>query len=67
VVDLDYPEDSEAETDMNVIMTDQGGFIEIQGTAEGAPFVKDELDSMLELAKQGIETLFELQKETLEG
>ena len=67
VVDLDYPEDSEAETDMNVIMTDQGGFIEIQGTAEGAPFVQEELDSMLTLAKQGIEKLFVLQKEALEG
>src|SRR5680860_32454 len=67
VVDLDYPEDSEAETDMNVIMTDQGGFIEIQGTAEGAPFVQEELDSMLTLAKQGIEKLFGLQKEELEG
>ena len=52
---------------MNVIMTDQGGFIEIQGTAEGAPFVKEELDSMLDLAKQGIEQLFEIQKAALEG
>ncbi|HTN33814.1 MAG TPA: ribonuclease PH, partial [Marinobacter sp.] len=54
-------------TDMNVIMTDQGGFIEIQGTAEGTPFVQSELDSMLALAKQGIEKLFELQKEALKG
>lgn len=61
VVDLDYPEDSEAETDMNVIMTDQGGFIEVQGTAEGAPFMREELDEMLELAKSGIESLFALQ------
>ncbi|PTB92242.1 ribonuclease PH, partial [Marinobacter sp. B9-2] len=67
VVDLDYPEDSEAETDMNVIMTDQGGFIEIQGTAEGAPFVQEELDNMLVLARQGIEQLFEIQKTALEG
>ena len=65
VVDLDYPEDSTAETDMNVIMTDQGGFIEIQGTAEGAPFVQEELDNMLVLAKQGIEQLFEIQKAAL--
>ncbi|GGY83796.1 ribonuclease PH [Marinobacter zhanjiangensis] len=65
VVDLDYPEDSTAETDMNVIMTDQGGFIEIQGTAEGAPFVQEELDNMLTLAKQGIEQLFEIQKAVL--
>lgn len=61
VVDLDYPEDFAAETDMNVVMTDQGGFIEVQGTAEGAPFVQEELDNMLVLAKQGIEQLFELQ------
>jgi ribonuclease PH len=65
VVDLDYPEDSTAETDMNVIMTDQGGFIEIQGTAEGAPFVQEELDNMLTLAKQGIDQLFEIQKAAL--
>lgn len=65
VVDLDYPEDSEAETDMNVIMTDKGGFIEIQGTAEGAPFVQDELDSMLALAKSGINQLFEIQRAAL--
>jgi len=65
VVDLDYPEDSTAETDMNVIMTDQGGFIEIQGTAEGAPFAQEELDNMLVLAKQGIEQLFEIQKAAL--
>ncbi len=67
VADLDYPEDSVAETDMNVIMTDQGGFIEIQGTAEGAPFVQEELNSMLELARQGIEQLFEIQKAALES
>jgi ribonuclease PH len=66
VVDLDYPEDSEAETDMNVIMTDQGGFIEIQGTAEGAPFDQGELDAMLKLAKEGINQLFALQKAALE-
>ncbi len=67
VTDLDYPEDSAAETDMNVIMTDQGGFIEIQGTAEGAPFAQEELDSMLALARQGINQLFEIQKEALES
>ncbi len=48
-------------------MTDQGGFIEIQGTAEGAPFDQSELDSMLTLAKQGIEQLFEIQKAALEA
>ncbi|HLV78431.1 MAG TPA: ribonuclease PH [Marinobacter sp.] len=65
VADLDYPEDSEAETDMNVIMTDRGGFIEIQGTAEGAPFEQTELDAMLSLAKQAISQLFEVQKAAL--
>ena len=67
VADLDYPEDSEAETDMNVIMTDRGGFIEIQGTAEGEPFEQGELDVMLNLAKKAINELFEIQKEALEG
>ncbi|HCW90879.1 MAG TPA: ribonuclease PH, partial [Marinobacter sp.] len=63
----DYPEDSEAETDLNVVMTDQGGFIEIQGTAEGAPFDQGELDSMLGLAKPAIEKLFKIQKDALES
>ncbi|WP_148861530.1 ribonuclease PH [Marinobacter fonticola] len=66
VVDLDYPEDSAAETDMNVIMTDRGGFIEIQGTAEGEPFAQEQLDDMLKLAKEGINYLFDLQKLALE-
>ena len=61
VLDLDYPEDSEAETDMNVIMTDKGGFIEIQGTAEGEAFQQEEFDAMLTLAKKGINEIFALQ------
>ncbi len=65
VLDLDYLEDSKAETDLNVVMTDAGGFIEVQGTAEGAPFQSDELNSMLVLAKQGIEQIFTLQKQAL--
>ncbi|MGM0450902.1 MAG: ribonuclease PH [Pseudomonadota bacterium] len=65
VLDLDYPEDSSAETDMNVIMTDRGGFIEIQGTAEGEAFEQQELDSMLGLARKGINELFEAQKAAL--
>lgn len=65
VLDLDYAEDSKAETDMNVIMTDAGGFIEVQGTAEGAAYSREELNSMLELAEQGISELFELQKAAL--
>lgn len=65
VLDLDYPEDSAAETDMNVVMTDKGGFIEVQGTAEGESFNQDEFDAMLKLAKKGIEELFALQQAAL--
>ena len=65
VLDLDYAEDSVAETDMNVVMTDQGGFIEVQGTAEAAPFSRENLDQLLALADQGIRHLFELQKAAL--
>jgi len=65
VLDLDYLEDSQAETDMNVVMNDAGAFIEIQGTAEGHAFRRDELDSMLELAEQGISNLLEKQREVL--
>ncbi|MDX5298826.1 MAG: ribonuclease PH, partial [Gammaproteobacteria bacterium] len=67
ILDLDYIEDSGAETDLNVVMTDQGGFIEVQGTAEGAPFQREELDAMLELGKAGILQLFELQSQILAG
>lgn len=63
VLDLDYAEDSNAHTDMNVVMNDAGGFIEVQGTAEGAAFSEAELNCMLALARQGIETIFELQRE----
>jgi ribonuclease PH len=65
VLDLDYPEDSDAETDLNVVMTDAGGFIEVQGTAEGEPFQPEELNAMLALATQGIRELFELQRAVL--
>ena len=65
MLDLDYPEDSAADTDMNVIMGESGGFIEVQGTAEGAPFARQDLDSMLDLAGQGIGQLIALQKEAL--
>ena len=65
VLDLDYPEDSAADTDMNVIMGESGGFIEVQGTAEGAPFARAELDGMLDLAAQGINALIGKQKEAL--
>jgi ribonuclease PH len=61
VLDLDYAEDSQAETDMNVVMNQGGGFIELQGTAEGHAFRRHELDAMLELAANGLTQLFALQ------
>jgi ribonuclease PH len=65
VLDLDYAEDSTAETDMNVVMNDKNQFIEVQGTAEGHPFSQDELSSMLNLAQKGISELFEHQGRVL--
>jgi ribonuclease PH len=62
VLDLDYPEDSDCDTDMNVVMTGSGGIIEIQGTAEGAPFARSELNALLDLAQAGIAQLVEAQK-----
>ncbi len=66
VLDLDYAEDSDAETDMNVVMNDAGAFIEIQGTAEGHAFRQDELEAMLQLARSGIAELFAKQREALD-
>jgi ribonuclease PH len=63
VLDLPYVEDSRAETDMNVVMTGSGAFVEVQGTAEGAPFSRGELDELLGLAEQGIATICEVQRE----
>ena len=65
VLDLDYPEDSACDTDMNVVMTGAGGFVEIQGTAEGAPFSRDEMTQLLALAEAGIGELVVLQKAAL--
>lgn len=65
VLDLDYPEDSAAETDMNVVMTEKGGFIEVQGTAEGEAFEQEEFDAMLALARKGVGEIFELQDQAL--
>ena len=62
VLDLDYAEDSNAETDMNVVMNSDNGYIEVQGTAEGHPYSKDELNSMLTLAEKGINELFSAQQ-----
>jgi len=66
LLDLDYPEDCNAETDMNVVMSDSGDFIEIQGTAEGHPFSQDELNAMLALAKKGITELLAGQQAAIE-
>jgi len=65
VLDLDYIEDSSAETDMNVVMTEEGGFIEIQGTGEDGQFSLDELNALIDLARLGIERLFDEQKAAL--
>ncbi|MBC8952985.1 ribonuclease PH [Xenorhabdus sp. PB62.4] len=64
--DLEYVEDSAAETDMNIVMMDDGRMIEVQGTAEGEPFSHDELLSLLSLAKEGLATIFEAQRYALE-
>ena len=65
IADLEYTEDSAAETDMNVVMTETGKLIEVQGTAEGEPFSFEEMGEMLELAKHGLRELFEIQKSAL--
>ena len=65
VLDLDYVEDSGCDTDMNVVMTGSGGFVEVQGTAEGMPFRRTEMDAMLELAESGIHQLITKQKTAL--
>ncbi len=67
MLDLDYSEDSACDTDMNVVMTGAGGFVEIQGTAEGAPFTGDELNALLALAQKGVAELVEAQKRSLKG
>ncbi len=67
VLDLDYAEDAEAETDMNIVMNEGGGLIEIQGTAEGHAFLREELDQLLDLAARGIEELLRAQRAVLEG
>ena len=64
-LDLDYSEDVRAEVDMNVVMTGEGRFVEVQGTAEGAAFSRQELDDLLVLAEGGIAQIFDLQREVL--
>ena len=65
VLDLDYLEDSDCDTDMNVVMLGSGHFVEVQGTAEGHPFSREEMDTLLELAKHGITQLGEMQRAAL--
>jgi ribonuclease PH len=65
VLDLDYPEDSSCDTDMNVVMTDAGHFIEVQGTAEGVAFDRGTMNQLLDLAESGINDLIDLQKQVL--
>jgi len=67
VLDLDYAEDSDCDTDMNVVMNDGGGFIELQGTAEGHAFRRDELDALLALAGKGVAELLGAQRDALAG
>jgi len=67
VLDLDYAEDAEAETDMNIVMNEGGGFVEVQGTAEGHAFRRDELDRLLDLAAEGIPQIIEAQRAALEA
>jgi ribonuclease PH len=67
VLDLDYPEDSACDTDMNVVMTGSGGMVEVQGTAEGTPFSRSELDALLALAEKGITEIIAAQKSALVG
>ena len=65
ILDLNYNEDSKADMDMNVVMVGGGQFIEVQGTAEGKPFSKDQMDELLDLAKKGIKELMKIQKDHL--
>jgi ribonuclease PH len=66
-LDLDYAEDSACDTDMNVVMTGRGGFVEVQGTAEGSPFTRGEMDALVSLAEGGIRELIAAQKRALAG
>ena len=67
VLDLDYPEDSACDTDMNVIMTGRGGMVEVQGTAEGEPFTREQMNTLLDLAQLGIKQLIAAQQRALAG
>ena len=66
LLDLKYDEDSRAQVDMNIVCTGDARFIEVQGTAEGSPFTRDEMDNLLELGRKGIEQLVRLQRQAIE-
>jgi ribonuclease PH len=66
-LDLNYIEDSQAEVDMNIVMTGDGNLVEVQGTAEGRPFSQKEMDALLDLAQKGIKELISIQREVIEG
>ena len=65
MLDLDYDEDSACDTDMNVVMTGAGNFVEVQGTAEGHAFTRAEMDALLDLSQRGIAQLIEMQRKVL--
>ena len=65
LLDLCYDEDSQAEVDFNIVMTDTGQLVEVQGTAEGRPFSRDTMDSILEIASEGLQRLFQAQREAI--
>jgi ribonuclease PH len=67
LLDLNYEEDSKAEVDMNIVMTGTGKFVEIQGTAEGGVFTKEEMDGLIKTAQSGIKILTRIQKNSLDG
>ena len=67
MLDLDYPEDSNCDTDMNVIMTGNGGIVEVQGTAEGEPFTREQMNVLMDLAQMGIRQLVAEQQSALAG
>jgi len=67
MLDLDYAEDSACDTDMNIVMTGAGGFVELQGTAEGAPFSRDQMDALVALGERGIRKLIAAQKAALKA
>ena len=67
LLDLEYTEDSACDTDMNVVMTADGNFVEVQGTAEGAPFSRDQMNALLALAEKGIGELIAMQQVALKG